>query len=1147
MRLSEIEGLPTSPNQPVPPRPGQRSFGELIYDSADVNNRDVTGVADGRDFRLSELPPADGIRLSDLPEPTEADYDPAVLDLAYDRYSEAVGGDQQKFTQDQFIANGQHIEWADNIAQDRSHFQKIQDSFSRGKQSAKLSRDYWSAVMDGKGDAEEIYRDYRKAQAEQTYDPIDGSNFITDAQYGSAGVVGGLKGAFDYSLKFGIAGAGAGFVGGNLTGIGLVLPEEVATVPAGFLTGMKIGATAFWYQQGSGSMMLSMRDMGIDNNSSKVVSNLAGIPYAALEYLQVSKLAPQVKVGLGTVINSSLNNVVTKAAAQYGKRWGTEVLTEVLQEGTAIIAEESAKYLNQNEIDVDFATYEEVVDRMVNTGVEAAKATALLAVPGTMVETQKSLQNIQPPVDNGSLPQATPVSDDVRADFTDFLESVGQLEDDSVFSDAAITTAFESGNTYQESLDLVKGISDSAETVVNKGNIGALAETGGKSIRANTRNISGVDKKGITNKWQNFSESIKDVAARTHFKWLGMRQLGRFLDGGEDGYVSRTIIQPGLNAARRAHLAINSSATDLHQSLVENIGVDLKHWSSPNSAEVFVDSKGNQFELTQDMKVDIYLASLDKKATKTLKQGNGYSQKDIDTVVDSMNPQELAVADHLLGWYGDKHSQLTNTYNKATGKELGRLENYSYRKTDYSRSGLENADTDIEDILGLKPKTTKKGKTPSITKQRKGSQVPMQLGALTNALSYLQIADRYTNTALVLKDVSALVNDPRIGKQLNKASRGNAQNVINTWIDNVGRNQGHAVDSQIGKTLNALRRNAVTAALGMNIVTAMRQPISFFMGISDDPKMLTQAVSTMYQAVRNGEVTKLYEKAASKSKLVKSRNMEREIVEILSDTNIPTLFGGKKKLSKAAMALTVMMDRSTVGVVWNTAYDSAIADGMSEAQAIEKADGVIERTQPMGNIEDLPHFFRGGAIEKMFTAFKNQINKNYNYWANDIVLAKKRGKIDNPQLAYRVMMSYFLPATLMSLVSHGGSASKEDYIKDMASYAITPFYWLGGIASSMVQGFDPNTNLALSWADNVKAAAEAKSLGVGLKHGVKAAGKLAGVPISQPIRTITGGHDIWTGDTDDWRRLVWSSTQINESYNDKKKISRRSTRRRRRR
>ncbi len=72
----------------------------------------------------------------------------------------------------------------------------------------------------------------------------------------------------------------------------------------------------------------------------------------------------------------------------------------------------------------------------------------------------------------------------------------------------------------------------------------------------------------------------------------------------------------------------------------------------------------------------------------------------------------------------------------------------------------------------------------------------------------------------------------------------------------------------------------------------------------------------------------------------------------------------------------------TIG--WNAVYQQALANDLSEGEAIRLAKNATLRTQPAAAVEDLPALYTTNEFLNWFTMFTNQLNQIYNIATYDI-------------------------------------------------------------------------------------------------------------------------------------------------------------------
>lgn len=281
------------------------------------------------------------------------------------------------------------------VEQQRGFFANIAESARRQLKGIDLNIAYYDAAILGLGDPERVYSAWQKRREEATLDPVEG-NFISELVYGAAKVippwlVSAYEAAPEAAIGMGAGAAAGALVGtaGYTTGPGGLLTQTggaAGGAVAGLGIGFKMGMANFWYKQGVGEMLLSMREKGYDRDTSEIVAQIAGVPYALIELLQIKQVTPALRQNLLKQLQKNTLKILGKAAKRYGTTIGKETLEEIAQEIVQIGAEDITKTLSKKGIDIDYSYFKERANRIMLTGTEALKSFSLVPLPGAALE-----------------------------------------------------------------------------------------------------------------------------------------------------------------------------------------------------------------------------------------------------------------------------------------------------------------------------------------------------------------------------------------------------------------------------------------------------------------------------------------------------------------------------------------------------------------------------------------------------------------------------------------------------------------------------------------------------------------------------------------------------------------------------------------
>ena len=338
------------------------------------------------------------------------------------------------------------------------------------------------------------------------------------------------------------------------------------------------------------------------------------------------------------------------------------------------------------------------------------------------------------------------------------------------------------------------------------------------------------------------------------------------------------------------------------------------------------------------------------------------------------------------------------------------------------------------------------------TKERTGAIRSMNMDIFSITAQASRSLERFINVAPVIKRVNKLIEKKSFKDNLNAVTKGKGVRIFKKWLADSARGSSNVNMNSIDETAIWLRRNAVLYTLGAKIFTVVpKQAISLSNAVAKRPAMLPVVLKTIDRMADPRVSKQLEERAVSKSKLVKNRDWERDLRKVWTTANIKKFFKGKK-LSPIAMRSITWMDRKTVTVVWNSAYDLALVD-LDEKHALKYADDMVQTTQPMASTEDLPDYFRGGAIPKALTTFMNQRNQNWQFLRHDILGEYKAGNVGKGMAMYRFLFSQILPSMMLGMITRGRlPKDAKEMALDLGSYIITPQIFLGRFLWNMATG-----------------------------------------------------------------------------------------------
>ncbi|KKM15143.1 hypothetical protein LCGC14_1699020, partial [marine sediment metagenome] len=618
-----------------------------------------------------------------------------------------------------------------------------------------------------------------------------------------------------------------------------------------------------------------------------------------------------------------------------------------------------------------------------------------------------------------------------------------------------------------------------------------------------------------------------------------MKNITRMLDGyKEDGPMSRLIFDPVKAATVKAKDAANQLMYNLRLSAQDH-GIDIGKTFNREAAPEIV--KGAQ--LSDSEMLWIYRAVQNPKSRADVvalfKKDGINSKTAIKSIQDYIekNDDLMFLYRDGIAYFDQMGPRFFDTVKQLDIKGVVPEQNYiTMLLNKGDEEGTSDILTEMTEQFGL-PLPGKKH-----TKERTGAIRSLNMDFYSVIAQASRSLERFINVAPVVKRVNKLIENPSFKENLNAATKNKGVSIFKKWLADSARGSSTVNINNLDKTATYLRRNAVLYTLGAKIFTVVpKQAISLSNAVAKRPAMLPAVLKTINVMADPRVAKQLEERAVSKSKLVKNRDWERDLRRIWNTRNIKKFAKGKK-LSPIAMRAITWMDRRTVTVAWNSAYDLALADGLNEKQALKYADDMVQTTQPMAGTEDLPDYFRGGPVAKALTTFMNQRNQNWQFLRHDILGEHKAGQVGKGMAMYRFLFSQILPSMMLGMITRGRlPKDAKEMALDLGSYIVTPQIFLGRFLWNMLSGeWRSSTFAAISalplkgfeeaeWAVNALKRGDRRKA---IEHGIGTVGAFTGKIPQQAITTGGGVVDLMMGETDDLKRLIYSEYML-DKYGEK--------------
>ena len=320
--------------------------------------------------------------------------------------------------------------------------------------------------------------------------------------------------------------------------------------------------------------------------------------------------------------------------------------------------------------------------------------------------------------------------------------------------------------------------------------------------------------------------------------------------------------------------------------------------------------------------------------------------------------------------------------------------------------------------------TTAKG----FTKARVEYNRPLVLD-LSRLMSHAEQVALFSNMEVPVRDVRRLLSD--IEPELNLHQHKALESMLVPWLNRAAKQRTVTKgkeDGGLSRFWSVMRQRTGMVLMFGNILNSVQQITGFLLaGVKVKTRYMTAAsldFVTNYKEMKQS--------VAELSEFMRSR-MSNEIAvmdDFIQETLInPNLLQKAQNwTNRNAYFLQQLVANNMEPIIWTAAYRQALEQGMSEADAVFFADGVIRQTQGSTLPEDISKAESGSAFARLFTQFMGYFNMQANLLGNGFVKLMRQGGLRQNKLAaaHLYMMGYFLPAAVAELIAAAGYGLKDD-------------------------------------------------------------------------------------------------------------------------
>jgi len=479
------------------------------------------------------------------------------------------------------------------------------------------------------------------------------------------------------------------------------------------------------------------------------------------------------------------------------------------------------------------------------------------------------------------------------------------------------------------------------------------------------------------------------------------------------------------------------------------------------------DAAGNselfERDITLDQAMFIYAHSQNPNSYRHLvgkfeEGGKGIHPLVIEDVIDKLSQDHKDMVDEMIDYYDTVvYDRLNEAFRKQHGIDMPKENRYF----PIMRLSTDRAENEVVMDMLMRNSSRGTGLEKGQTKTRVKSSAPFEnMSYFETIIKSLRTSNHLSTFWVPVQEVSAVLNHPEIKNAMVERNPMAAKEV-HAWLRRNSYGRISQPGGSVASLAEAMRLSYVPAVLAGNIMTMMKQGTSLAMGmdvLENRSKSMPVAIAKWMKNPRamtreiNGKSTFMADRRDSFQREFQEMAEKRFLQQILGTYGAKDITKEKLDAFKQfAMEGIKSIDSVTVNLLWHARYSEVLQKGGTEKEAIDRADELIRKTQPVGGVLNLPTSFTGNAFERMYTMFMNQPNQNLQ---RTFEMFSRWGEEKTSRNMSKVFWRAALPSAIFYTMSNAGQLPIDD-----------PEGWLKELIRQMIGGVPIYGQLAMAGVD----------------------------------------------------------------------------------
>jgi GGDEF domain-containing protein len=562
-----------------------------------------------------------------------------------------------------------------------------------------------------------------------------------------------------------------------------------------------------------------------------------------------------------------------------------------------------------------------------------------------------------------------------------------------------------------------------------------------------------------------------------------------YLFGQEKGSVSKYIVDVLIDASTRQGVAIQEHSqrmkdvfggidkSALNKPLLDSNGDPIKiHYNAFDKSGEIVGRLTSDITLTKAM--HIYANSKNARNRAHL-EGNGLDMISLMEVKAALPQEAIDAVDEWISYYDNEvYPRVSEVFQRTFGIPMTQEDGYFPLQRLAHQQTSNQMLVDLMQRTGTLPPSVYRG----FVKARTGSKAPFEdYNFFRTIREHAHTVEHYIAFEEPVNKVRRLIMNADVIAAMKEKDKGKYF-ALNSWIKKLSTEDRESTLA-FEQANEALLRNYAVFALALNPRVMMKQFGAIFSGIyySKNPALVAKYTQQYFT-----DHAQLIDAVLGKSEFMQNRQQKQN--ELLEDfrkskeysqmMGLPPSKRITAEIQDFMMSGIRGVDSATVYPIWMASYAQArFNDGRTEEDSVKYADTVMTRTQQAGGTEHLPEIFRSkNILIRMYTIFRNNLNKNYNlmYTLQRAVRYANIPPEKKVELAFANLMAMMASGILMYIIDRaairGGlfiPSRMRDAFEEMLDDKGTIGRYIVGQALGGYIAIGDTIDYMLAMADNV--------------------------------------------------------------------------------